>query len=628
MDIPFEIFGSKRCTPVYVKKRYPEFYEFLQEKYPGLIFSEQTFWFYHNLTEHPKCKICGKPTGYLNFNNGYREYCSIKCSSKDNPSKCRQTKLEKYGDENYNNRDKCKKTCLERYGTEYSFQSDSVREKIKQTCIERYGDTSPMKSEIIKEKTKQTCLEKYGVDNALKSKKIRDKAKQTKLERYGDEHYNNRDKCIKTCFEKYGVENVFQTDYVKERSKQTMKEKYGGEYTQTSLILKEKIRQNFIEKYGVDHQSKIPEVKEKILKNNRERYLKSHDFILRYTEDGDWVCKCPHNDCNQCCEKEYIIDAKNYFSRKEFNIEPCTILKHVENIPNKNTTLEVFIQKILDKYNIKYETNNRTILSDKKELDIYIPSKRIAFECNGTYFHSTAKKDNKYHLNKFNDCLEKGIQLITIWEDQIFNIPEIVESVILSKLGIYENIIGARKCEIREITPSECTMFLNENHLQGETKTNVRLALVYNNEIYSVMTFSKKSKLSGSNKINDREWELTRFCNKKFTSITGGFSKLLKHFIKLYNPEIISSFASNDISDGSLYEISGFKKDKVTLSYWYIKKQGYVRYHRSSFTKNKLKQMGYDIDGKTESQIMETLPFYKIYDCGHTKYILNKKSCN
>ena len=32
--------------------------------------------------------------------------------------KIKQTKKEKYGDENYNNPEKNKKTCLERYGVE------------------------------------------------------------------------------------------------------------------------------------------------------------------------------------------------------------------------------------------------------------------------------------------------------------------------------------------------------------------------------------------------------------------------------------------------------------------------------------------------------------------------------
>ena len=59
------------------------------------------------------------------------------------------------------------------------------------------------------------------------------------------------------------------------------------------------------------------------------------------------------------------------------------------------------------------------------------------------------------------------------------------------------------------------------------------------------------------------------------------------------------------------------------MTNWDLIKKNYIRYHRTSFSKSRLKQMGYDIEGKTESEIMSTLPYYKIYDSGHTKYVLN-----
>ena len=53
------------------------------------------------------------------------------------------------------------------------------------------------------------------------------------------------------------------------------------------------------------------------------------------------------------------------------------------------------------------------------QLDIYIPSKKIAIEFNGVYYHSIEKvNDIFYHLHKTKLCEEKGIQLIHIWEDE------------------------------------------------------------------------------------------------------------------------------------------------------------------------------------------------------------------
>lgn len=56
--------------------------------------------------------------------------------------------------------------------------------------------------------------------------------------------------------------------------------------------------------------------------------------------------------------------------------------------------------------------NDRTVLSGK-ELDIYIPSKKVAIEYDGRFYHGNAKKDEiKNHL-----CEDKGIRLYRIRED-------------------------------------------------------------------------------------------------------------------------------------------------------------------------------------------------------------------
>lgn len=53
------------------------------------------------------------------------------------------------------------------------------------------------------------------------------------------------------------------------------------------------------------------------------------------------------------------------------------------------------------------------------ELDIYVPSKKTAFEFDGIRWHAIEKKQNiDYHLNKTKLCEENGVKLIHIWEDE------------------------------------------------------------------------------------------------------------------------------------------------------------------------------------------------------------------
>ena len=59
--------------------------------------------------------------------------------------------------------------------------------------------------------------------------------------------------------------------------------------------------------------------------------------------------------------------------------------------------------------------NDRLVLNGK-ELDIYYPEKKIAIEFNGDYWHSDKHKPSMYHYNKFKQCYDLGIMLVSIFE--------------------------------------------------------------------------------------------------------------------------------------------------------------------------------------------------------------------
>jgi len=132
-----------------------------------------------------KCKICKKETPFLSLVHGYKNYCSDECAkklhyinlklsnlkkygventfqSKEKKEKIKETKRERYNDENYNNREKCKQTYLERYGVEYISQLKEIKEKKEQTCLKNHGVKAGFANV---EKRKHTCLKHFGVEN-------------------------------------------------------------------------------------------------------------------------------------------------------------------------------------------------------------------------------------------------------------------------------------------------------------------------------------------------------------------------------------------------------------------------------------------------------------------------------
>lgn len=124
-----------------------------------------------------------------------------------------------------------------------------------------------------------------------------------------------------------------------------------------------------------------------------------------------------------------------------------------------------------------------------------------------------------------------------------------------------------------------------------------------------------------SSRNNPDYYELTRFCNIINNRIIGGSSKLLKYFIEKYKPIKIETYSDNTISNGDLYYKLGFK-------YSHTSKPGYsyvidgIRSHRFNWSKQKLVNLGYDIN-KTEEEIMSEEGYYRIYNAGNKKWILN-----
>lgn len=282
-------------------------------------------------------------------------------------------------------------------------------------------------------------------------------------------------------------------------------------------------------------------------------------------------------------------------------------------------------------YNLIKRKTPDAIQSDKTtiyplQLDIYIPSKNIAVEYCGLYWHSEKLGKHKtYHLNKLEECNKKGIRLITIFEDEWLHNKDITISRLYNILGVNKNIsIYARKCSVKEINTKNASDFCELHHIQGYHKSTVKLGLFNNNKLVSVMTFDKPSISKGYyNSTTNKVFELNRFCSDKNYKVVGAASKLLKYFIRNYNPKQIFSYADRRWSDGSLYRTLGFKLSGYSQpNYWYVIKD--TRKHRFSFRKsvlkNKLKKFESSL---TEYENMKYNGYDRIWDCGNMKYIIH-----
>ena len=406
----------------------------------------------------------------------------------------------------------------------------------------------------------------------------------------------------KTCMEKYGAINVLASDYGKEKMKKTFLEKYGMDnYTKTEEY-KERLKNGDIKtnyngkKAGEtmmrNHYHKLKEKYPNVIPMFKlEEYFGSGDYTIEY----DWKCrKCKHL-FKRCLNVNYSMECPK-----------CN--RH-------GTSIERFIHNYLHKRKISYSIRNRKII-ENKELDIYIPEKKIAIECNGLYWHSEKNKPKKYHLEKTENCEKIGIRLLQIFSDEI----QFKMKATINRLNNIFNLnkikIDSEKCELREVDSETTEKFLLKYHLEGPDNPTYRYGLYYKDRLLSVMTF-EKCKTEGL-------YKYSRFCTINGVEVINGDKKMLDCFIREANPKKIIAKACRRWNVGNHYEKLGFKfSNKSEPQYWYTDKSYLYRFHRFAFAKQLLPKKLENFDPNlSEKQNMEKNGFTRIYDCGSLKYEL------
>ena len=249
----------------------------------------------------------------------------------------------------------------------------------------------------------------------------------------------------------------------------------------------------------------------------------------------------------------------------------------------------------------------------RKELYVYIPSHKVAFEYCGLYWHSDKFKPASYHKDKMELCTQHGIRLITVFEDEWIKKPEVVKDKIKHILKKSDKSkVYARCCEIIQLSKATKEEFFNNTHIQGDGPGSITYGLTFNGALVSAMTFIKQP---------DDVFVLNRYATNR--NVVGGFSKLLSRFKQDHNWKQLISFADLRWSDGHLYQTTGWTLDK-TLPPDYYWCKGPNRYHKFGFRhvhlKNKL--ANYD-PNKTENENCKLNGYLKLYNCGLQRYVQN-----
>lgn len=157
---------------------------------------------------------------------------------------------------------------------------------------------------------------------------------------------------------------------------------------------------------------------------------------------------------------------------------------------------------------------------------------------------------------------------VVIWEDFWQTKNALMRSRLLSMFGKTRRV-HARLCQVEAITQPVLVGFLETHHLHPPTSAKTKLALMQDGDIKAVASFSKPCPVDRGG----RQWksvELIRFCNASGTTVVGGLSKLIKHYIRNFEPEDIMTYADQEWSSGGSYRRLNFQEvgQREALEFW------------------------------------------------------------
>ena len=399
-----------------------------------------------------------------------------------------------------------------------------------------------------------------------------------------------------TVLSRYGVSNVAQMPITKETVKNTVLTKY-GKHPLSDLKIRESA---MLAKYGVKHPMQNPESKKKRARTNRMKLL-ANILNCGYENIGKDKWRCLEHNFTFITSLHGMSGARNG-CRKCF--------------PARQSKPEIEITAFVSGF-IDVKTRDRTIIKPL-ELDIVIPTKNVAIEFNGIYWHSTKRlQNNKYHQAKHQACLSKGVSLIQIFEDEWCSKPDIVKSLIKTGLGFASTRIDSRECDVLMPTSAQRKKFLSENDIQGADKATFCSGLSYRGELVAVMT---------AQKAKNSDWEILRHCYKRDVIVHNGALEMWGALRKLIPGSVVVHVDAR-FGGGEVYAKLGFEEDQdLTIpDYHYVHPRTMLRLSGAARQKHKLERaLGEGFDStRTESENMDANGWFKVYDAGHYVYRLN-----
>lgn len=276
-------------------------------------------------------------------------------------------------------------------------------------------------------------------------------------------------------------------------------------------------------------------------------------------------------------------------------------------------------------------SRDRTLLRPK-ELDVLLPDARLAIEYSGMYWHShfnaeDSRKDKHKHFEKYQECADKGVRLLTIYEAEWQQREPAIRRLLRNALGRGRGKLMARKCVLQKVPTPEARLFYEKYHPQGGEGGGEHYGLYWRGKLVSCMRFALGVNDRGA--ARGRVWTLGRYATR--VTVAGGASRLFSAFIAEHAPTAVKSFSDNRYFAGDMYTQLGFVLETVLAPDYQIWSpklglQPKAFYQRRNIPK-RLLEHGVDAvfdpatDRRSEADMTYLMGCGRIYDCGKKRWV-------
>jgi hypothetical protein len=267
-----------------------------------------------------------------------------------------------------------------------------------------------------------------------------------------------------------------------------------------------------------------------------------------------------------------------------------------------------------------------------RELDIHIPATALAVEYCGEFYHShgssEAERERRHkHFEKYQDCVEKGVRLITLYESEWKLRNHAIKRLLRNAIGAMKGRLVARQCELVRVASEDARLFFERYHIQGGGGHGDHYGLVWKDKLVACMRFTFGANDRGPN--GARSWTLTRYATR--IPVVGGASRLFTAFLREQNPAEVKSFSDNRFFDGAMYLQLGFRLDKELAPDYIVWSPKIGLRPKSDYQRKALPERLLDhgmgdvfdpkTDPRTEAEITYLMGARRLYDCGKKRWI-------